>query len=76
MPLNQNKLISHIGPFWNETCCETISGLRAAGYEVLVSIGEIEENQIGSNCGQYLKRHLAATQRLSGGYSYEVREQR
>ncbi len=28
--------------------------LRQAGYDVLVSIGELEENQIGSNCGQYV----------------------
>jgi 23S rRNA (adenine2503-C2)-methyltransferase len=70
----RNNLVSHIDPSWNESRCGTVSSLRAVGYEVLVSIGEIEENQIGSNCGQYLKRHLAATERLGGGYSYEVRE--
>jgi 23S rRNA (adenine2503-C2)-methyltransferase len=32
--------------------------LEEAGYEVLVSIGEVEENQIGSNCGQYLQKYL------------------
>ncbi len=29
--------------------------LRLAGYEVIVSIGNLEENRIGSNCGQYLQ---------------------
>ena len=29
--------------------------LRTDGYEILASIGELEENQIGSNCGQYIR---------------------
>lgn len=29
--------------------------LRSLGYDVILSIGEWEENQIGSNCGQYIK---------------------
>lgn len=32
--------------------------LRKAGYDVIVSIGEWEENKIGSNCGQYIRRFL------------------
>ena len=28
----------------------------AAGYDVLISIGELEENRIGSNCGMYVSR--------------------
>ncbi len=35
-----------------------IADLRRAGYEVLVSIGEFEENAIGSNCGQFLRSYL------------------
>lgn len=35
-----------------------VKRLREAGYEVLVSIGELEENRIGSNCGQYVRRFL------------------
>lgn len=30
-----------------------------AGFEVLLSVGELEENLIGSNCGQYLKRMIS-----------------
>mgnify|MGYP003998049765 CR=1 FL=1 len=30
--------------------------LHNAEYEVLVSVGELEENKIGSNCGQYLQK--------------------
>ncbi|MGE5342760.1 MAG: radical SAM protein [Candidatus Omnitrophota bacterium] len=33
--------------------------LRREGYEVILSIGELEENKIGSNCGQYVKRMMA-----------------
>ncbi len=28
--------------------------LREAGYDVILSVGEYEENKIGSNCGQYV----------------------
>jgi 23S rRNA (adenine2503-C2)-methyltransferase len=33
-----------------------VEAFRAEGFDVLLSIGEYEENQIGSNCGQYLGR--------------------
>jgi 23S rRNA (adenine2503-C2)-methyltransferase len=51
---------------------QVISHLRAAGYQVIVSIGEVEENRIGSNCGQYLRRHLEAQRVLEGGYTYDI----
>lgn len=35
---------------------EVAAVLRNAGFEVLFSVGEMEENMIGSNCGQYLKK--------------------
>lgn len=47
-----------------------LTPLRAAGYDVLLSIGEPEENRIGSNCGQYVRTHLAGKRRLENGYSY------
>jgi len=39
-----------------EAAGEVIEAFRAQGFDVLLSIGEYEENQIGSNCGQYLGR--------------------
>lgn len=48
------------------------TALRAAGYEVLVSVGAPEESRIGSNCGQLTRRHLAATAALPGGYTYAI----
>lgn len=40
----------------HEDTLRVINGLQDAGYEVILSIGDLQENQIGSNCGQYLKR--------------------
>ncbi len=33
---------------------EIIRDLRETGFEVILSFGELEENRIGSNCGQYI----------------------
>lgn len=48
--------------------------LREAGYEVLVSIGELEENHIGSNCGQHIKRYLDSGAGFEAGYNYTLIE--
>jgi len=50
-----------------------VNELREAGYDVIVSIGESEENFIGSNCGQYIINYLAAKTELPGAYTYELR---
>jgi 23S rRNA (adenine2503-C2)-methyltransferase len=65
-----NRIVSHIVPEKKEY--EIIGSLKKAGYEVLLSIGEWEENKIGSNCGQYLLRHLLEKEKLEVGYSYPV----
>jgi 23S rRNA (adenine2503-C2)-methyltransferase len=49
-----------------------VERLEKAAYQVLISIGELEENRIGSNCGQYLRRYLATQQPLQDGYTYPV----
>jgi 23S rRNA (adenine2503-C2)-methyltransferase len=61
-----NGIVSHVDP-GREEAREEIESLRSAGYEVLLSIGEPEENRIGSNCGQYIQAHLDAKRRLSKG---------
>jgi len=48
------------------------SPLRDAGYEVIVSIGELEENHIGSNCGQYIRRYLDGGEEFKAGYNYKL----
>jgi 23S rRNA (adenine2503-C2)-methyltransferase len=53
---------------------DIVGSLRRAGYEVLVSMGEAEENAIGSNCGQFIRSHLASRKdsSLEKSYSYEL----
>lgn len=47
--------------------------LREAGFDVIVSPGEFEENRIGSNCGQFLRAFLAGDRpAASGAYDYPV----
>lgn len=49
-----------------------IPGIKNAGYEVILSIGELEENQIGSNCGQYLENYEKEKQDLEKSYNYRI----
>ena len=71
-----NQLISYIDLCQAEDGSSNrymvVDALRAADYEVIVSIGELEENQIGSNCGQYLRTHLSASSPLPEGYTYAI----
>ena len=70
----ENNLSSHIDPLAPPSRDEVVSSLRRAGYEVIVSVGEAEENQVGSNCGQYLRAHLKAREKMLAGYTYPVME--
>jgi 23S rRNA (adenine2503-C2)-methyltransferase len=67
-------LATSIDPLRPETGKAVASALAEAGYEVMVSIGEVEENQIGSNCGQYVLRYLNGEVSVEGGYTYQVEE--
>ena len=70
----ENNLASYVDAYDEERNYEVIDDLRQAGYGVILSIGEVEENRIGSNCGQYVMRHLRseATVGADGwkGYDY------
>lgn len=69
-----NKLHSRIelnpGLIYSDT---QIEHLRAAGYQVIVSIGNTEENLIGSNCGQYVLSHINNEHALDQAYSYPMK---
>lgn len=52
---------------------KALDELEAAGYQVIVSIGELEENRIGSNCGQYVMKHLSDARKMSDSYTYQVK---
>lgn len=68
----EKGLVSRIDPYAPEQQDEIVETLRRAGYDVIVSIGEVEENQVGSNCGQYLRTHLLASQKIKNAYTYPL----
>ncbi|MBI4759516.1 MAG: radical SAM protein [Chloroflexi bacterium] len=70
----KNRLSSYIDPCQQGMDYQVVKELRASGYEVIVSIGEVEENHIGSNCGQYVMKHLKAEEHIKDGYTYRVQE--
>ncbi len=59
-PLNPTHRVKHSGlKSWidpNEPVSYSglIESLRSSGFDVILSIGELNENLIGSNCGQYV----------------------
>ncbi len=64
-----NHLSNSVDP---ESPPEIIADLERLGYRVILSIGELEENRIGSNCGQYISRFRREAFGLNGGYTYEL----
>lgn len=52
--VRQNKLRTVIDPDAPERNEEITEKFRNKGFEVILSIGEQEENKIGSNCGQHI----------------------
>jgi len=64
----RNRITSALTP--DGRGCGVADSLSAAGYDVIMSIGEVEENHIGSNCGQYLMAHCEAEEALDSGYGY------
>jgi len=70
----QNGLYTHIDPYRPETGQAIAQSLTAVGYDVIVSIGEVQENEIGSNCGQYVLKYMESQKELKDGYTYEVKQ--
>lgn len=54
--VEKNQIKSLIDPKDPEKNKETCARLTQHGYDVILSIGEIEENNIGSNCGMYIDK--------------------
>ena len=69
----KNGLASYLDPKQPESGNGVAHLLAEAGYEVIVSVGEVVENQIGSNCGQYVLKYMESRQAVDGGYSYAVK---
>ncbi|MCD6380128.1 radical SAM protein [bacterium] len=53
---------------------DRIDKLKYAGYDVVLSVGELEENSIGSNCGQYVSYYLKSERKSQKSYSYGIRK--
>lgn len=53
---------------------DLVESLQTAGYEVIVSIGEFEENYIGSNCGQFITTYNKSQEKIEGAYTYELQK--
>ncbi len=69
----KNKISSFLEPNNNKKSQVLINNLQNAGYQVIKSIGILEENNIGSNCGQYIQTHLAESESLENSYTYTVK---
>jgi 23S rRNA (adenine2503-C2)-methyltransferase len=69
----ENGLASHVDPHRPETGKLVARHMADAGYQVIVSIGEAEENRVGSNCGQYVLNYLESKHTVEDGYTYQVK---
>ena len=65
-------LKSYIDPEKGLESYPALQAIEEAGYRLILSIGEREENRIGSNCGQYVQKHLLENGGLTAGYTYQV----
>ena len=67
-------LRSYVDPDKNPESYPILNEIKLAGYQVILSVGEREENRIGSNCGQYVQKHLMEQGELDAGYTYQVEQ--
>jgi len=68
---HEASLRSAIDPREEETSAHFVDRFRKEGYDVILSIGELEENRIGSNCGQFIQRALASGGRPERSYALD-----
>jgi len=64
----QRGLRSTIDPHHKETASTLLAKFKKKGYDVILSIGVLEENQIGSNCGQFIQRAQDASDLPQNSY--------
>ncbi len=68
----KNGLASCVDPYNPESGHAVAQAMAEAGYEVILSIGVVKENEIGSNCGQYVLKYLQEGEAVKDGYTYQV----
>jgi len=59
----QNRLEENDGKIISNNVQKLVDSLKT-DYDLIISIGELEENEIGSNCGQYVRRYLESDQAI------------
>jgi 23S rRNA (adenine2503-C2)-methyltransferase len=67
----ERGLLSVINPYDTASAEILVEQFRQKGYDVILSIGVPEENQIGSNCGQFIQRAQHTQSRPKKSYELE-----
>ncbi len=67
----EGRLLSTIDPHNIRSAKGILTEFQQKGYEVILSIGVLEENQIGSNCGQFIQRARDTGRRPQKSYELE-----
>ncbi|UCE45811.1 MAG: radical SAM protein [Methanobacteriota archaeon] len=67
----EESLISIIDPHIDDPSRGLVEEFGRNGYDVILSIGELEENRIGSNCGQFIQRAIQAEERPRESYELD-----
>jgi len=68
---HEASLSSALDPAEESTHTDFVGRFQKEGYDVILSIGELEENRIGSNCGQFIQRALGSSGRPEKSYALE-----
>lgn len=68
---SEEALESAIKPDDIKTSDQLVREFTREGFEVVLSIGELEENKIGSNCGQFIQRAVGTDNRPKQSYELE-----
>ena len=66
----ENNLETYISSTDLNLQYEIVDALKHQGFDTLISIGENEENLIGSNCGQYIQKHHKEKRTIPNSYTY------
>jgi 23S rRNA (adenine2503-C2)-methyltransferase len=66
--VEESRLESAIDPYNSDSAAHIVKDFKAQGYDVILSIGEVEENKIGSNCGQFVTQYRATQTSIKEGY--------
>jgi 23S rRNA (adenine2503-C2)-methyltransferase len=68
----KNGLASCVDPNNPDSGRKVAEAISEAGYEVILSVGVVKENEIGSNCGQYVLKYIQEGEAMKDGYTYEI----